>query len=64
MCTHDGCRRPFATLRGGVLVIQSRHGGETHTNEVAVAELVRLWLGEDAARVLLLAMTLLATDAA
>lgn len=35
------CGLPFATVQNGVVVIQSKHHGETHTNVVAVAELMK-----------------------
>ena len=39
----EECGRPFAYVTAdGKVVVQSRHGGNAHTNAVAVAELVRL----------------------
>jgi hypothetical protein len=46
------CRLPFAKLRNGVLIVESRHHGAVHVNVIAVHELARLardtapaWLG-------------------
>jgi len=36
------CNLPFAYLRNGVLVVQSRHHGQSHQNVVAVSELSRI----------------------
>lgn len=39
------CGLPWGRLSNGVLIIESRHHGQTHTNVIAVAELQRLAAG-------------------
>jgi len=36
------CGRPFARIDGNKLRIESRHGGETHVNYLALADVVKL----------------------
>lgn len=36
------CGRPFALIKGGVLSIQSRHGGREHINTVPLADLAAI----------------------
>jgi len=39
----EECGRPFAYVTAdGKVVVQSRHGGNAHTNTIAVTELARL----------------------
>lgn len=52
------CNRPFARLENGVLIIESRHSGETHTNTVAIAELARLCYGDGWLRLFAIAQQL------
>jgi hypothetical protein len=47
------CNLPWAKIRNGVLIVESRHHGAIHVNVIAVDEVVRLrsanapaWLGE------------------
>lgn len=47
------CNLPWAKIRNGVLIVESRHHGAVHVNVIAVNELERLatrnapaWLGE------------------
>lgn len=47
------CNLPWAKIRNGVLIVESRHHGAVHVNVVAVDEVVRMhranapaWLGE------------------
>lgn len=47
------CNLPWAKIRNGVLIVESRHHGAVHVNVVAVSELEKLatqnapaWLGE------------------
>lgn len=42
VCTDRGCARPFAHLEGGYLIIESRHGGDKHTNRIAVSDILKL----------------------
>jgi hypothetical protein len=41
-CECSCCRLPLARIQNGVLIIESRHHGERHTNVIALAELVQL----------------------
>ncbi len=36
------CGRPFAILREGKLIIQSRHGGQIHTNVIPIQMAITL----------------------
>ncbi len=36
------CGTPWAYIKNGILTVRSRHHGEVHTNQIAIAELVRL----------------------
>ena len=36
------CGLPFARVQNGVLIIESKHRGETHVNVIAVADLAEL----------------------
>lgn len=36
------CRRPFARVEHGMLIIESRHGGEKHVNAIPLSEIVKL----------------------
>ena len=36
------CGLPFGRVQNGVLIVESRHHGETHTNAIAVQRLQRL----------------------
>lgn len=47
------CHLPWAKIRNGVLIVESRHHGAVHVNVIAVDELARVqrsmapaWLGE------------------
>jgi hypothetical protein len=47
------CKLPWAKIRNGVLIVESRHHGAVHVNVIAVSELEKLatqnapaWLGE------------------
>ena len=47
------CNLPWAKIRNGVLIVESRHHGAVHVNVIAVSELARVqqttapaWLGE------------------
>lgn len=47
------CNLPWAKIRNGVLIVESRHHGAVHVNVIAVDEVVRMhranaptWLGE------------------
>jgi hypothetical protein len=42
------CGRPFARVQNGVLVIESKHGSETHTNVISLTQLRALLEGLDA----------------
>ena len=42
------CGLPFAVVRDGALVIQSKHHGDTHINSIPLAELARLLGGPSA----------------
>lgn len=46
------CRLPWAKIRNGVLIVESRHHGAVHVNVIALSELEKLtcqsapaWLG-------------------
>lgn len=41
-CQCGTCKTPFAVVRGGVLVIESRHNGEKHTNFLTLEEVRRM----------------------
>ncbi len=36
------CGIPWATIQDGMLIVKARHRGRTHTNRIAIAELVEL----------------------
>jgi hypothetical protein len=38
----DDCGLPWARVRNGVLMVESRHHGEKHTGVIPVAELVKM----------------------
>ena len=47
------CNLPWARIRNGVLIVESRHHGAVHMNVIAVSELEKVqraeapaWLGE------------------
>ncbi len=42
------CKLPFARIQNGVLIIESRHHGEKHTNVISLADLIQLIYGVDA----------------
>lgn len=44
------CKLPFARIQNGVLIIESRHHGEKHTNVIALAELLRMISADEAQR--------------
>jgi len=37
-CGKEGCHFPFARIQNGVLVIESRHHGESHVNVITMEE--------------------------
>lgn len=41
-CTTPGCRQPWAEIYNGVISIPSRHGGEHHTNAMAVTDMLAI----------------------
>lgn len=36
------CGLPWATIQNGVLMVESKHNGDKHTNVITLAELVKL----------------------
>lgn len=36
------CGLPFATIQNGVLMVESKHNGDKHTNVITLAELEKL----------------------
>lgn len=41
-CKIAPCRRPFARVSDGVLIVESMHRGSRHLNEIAVVTLIAL----------------------
>ncbi len=41
-CGHEGCYMPWAFVYNGVVMVQSRHSGEMHTNAIGLTELYRV----------------------
>ena len=41
-CHKSDCRRPWGHIYNGVLTVESRHEGKTHTNAIALMTLLQL----------------------
>ena len=41
-CHERTCSRPWGHIYNGVLSVESRHGGEVHSNSIALATLLKL----------------------
>ena len=39
-CTCGACRLPWARIKNGCLVVESKHHGERHVNQIALPELI------------------------
>lgn len=44
------CGLPWATVRGGVLMVESRHGGKVHVNTISLAALALVGLSANVDR--------------